>query len=111
LQLSPALASAPREPAHYIKFDSRNKTEVFGRGVTAKKSGWEVSVLHDPTYVEQSLRLGYRHSYDNIKLEQKEEEFDNDIDQKILRKPAISYDASLKVFKRFDVKFNKLCAA
>jgi hypothetical protein len=30
------------------------------------------------------------------------------IDQKILRKPAISYDAALKFFKRFDVKFNKL---
>ena len=108
LQLSAALATAPREPAHYIRFDSRNKTEFFGRGVTARKLWWDVCILHDPMYVEQSLRHGYRHSYDNIKLKPKDEALDNDIDHKILRKPAISYDAALKFFKRFDVKFNKL---
>ena len=108
MQLSAMLEFAPRELSHYSKFGSNKKTQYLDRGVTRKVIWWNVCTLHDPDYVEQALRHGYRHSYDDVKLKPSEEQLDNARDNKKLRMPKISYDAAKQFFARFDVKFNKL---
>ena len=108
LQLSAALESAPRELSHYSKFGSNKKTQYLDRGVTRKTLWWQVCCLHNPEYVEQALRHGYRHSYDDVKLKPSDEKLDNPRDDKKLHMPKISYDAAKQFFARFDVKFNKL---
>ena len=85
----------------------KKKTEYFARGVTRKSLWWQVCVLYDPAYVEQTLRLRYRHSYDHARLKPTKDVLDDDAAGKLIY-PKVSYEAATKFFDRFDIKFNKL---